>query len=432
EQLSFVAKFQQTTGPVMAKGLEDTAFYIYNRLVSLNEVGGDPDQFGVSLTSFHKLNARRQVDWPASLAATSTHDSKRGEDVRARINVLSELPGEWRAALTRWSRLNGRKKVPLEGRMVPDRNEEYLLYQVLLGTWPFEVPEGPEYASYCQRIASFMVKASKEAKVNTSWINPNTGYEDGLQQFVMAVLDPADGSPFLEDFRALAARVAEFGMFNSLSQTVLKVALPGVPDFYQGSEIWSFTLVDPDNRREVDYDLRRGLLSRIQDRLPEGDWPGDETVLCPLAEELLASRTDGRVKLYAITRMLDLRRRQACLFASGAYQPLRGLGSRKGNVFAFARASQDAGVVVVTPILVAGVTGRRSIPPVGEAVWGGTWVSVPGNPGDAFRDVFTGQVLRSESVEGVTALPLGAVLGAFPVSCLLAENRASWRVRSER
>src|SRR5437870_3221399 len=225
-KLRFIARFQQTTGPVMAKGTEDTAFYQFNRLISLNEVGGDPDQFGRSLTAFHRRMSERAREWPAALLASSTHDTKRSEDVRARINVLSELPREWRAALTRWTRLNGRKKLTVQGRVAPDRNEECLLYQTLLGAWP----SGPIDDEFLRRMTEFMLKALKEAKVHTSWITPNTEYEEAVLHFVRAILDQSEANPFLEDFAQLENKVAFFGVFNSLSQTVLKLGSPGVAD----------------------------------------------------------------------------------------------------------------------------------------------------------------------------------------------------------
>src|SRR5207249_261721 len=238
DRLRFIARFQQTTGPVMAKGTEDTAFYQYNRLISLNEVGGDPDQFGTSLTAFHRHNAERARDWPATMLASSTHDTKRSEDVRARINVLSELPREWRSALTRWTRLNGRKKPIVEGRAAPDRNEEYLLYQTLLGAWPAAGVDG----EFIRRIDEFTLKALKEAKVHTSWITPNTAYEEAVLQWLHAVLDPSDSRAFLDDFAELQRKVAFFGVFNSLSPTLLKLGSPGVADIYQGNELWDLSL----------------------------------------------------------------------------------------------------------------------------------------------------------------------------------------------
>ena len=345
--LNFIARFQQTTGPVMAKGTEDTAFYIYNRLISLNEVGGDPDQFGRSLTAFHRHNAGQARDWPATLLATSTHDTKRSEDVRARIDVLSELPRDWRSALTRWTRLNGRKKLSVQGRVTPDRNEEYLLYQSLLGAWP-SCPAAID-DEFVRRINEFMLKALKEAKVHTSWITPNVAYEEAVQQFVRAILDPAD-TAFLEDFVQLQKKVAFFGVFNSLSQTVLKLGSPGVADVYQGNELWDFSLVDPDNRRSVDYDLRSAHLAGLVEQ------SGDPL---KLVKSLLETREDGRIKLYISHRLLCLRRERPELFVGGSYTPLRG----NQHVAAFSRGADGQTLLIAAPVQLATLTRGATVSP---------------------------------------------------------------------
>ena len=399
-RLQFIARFQQTTGPVMAKGTEDTAFYQFNRLVSLNEVGGDPDTFGRSLTAFHRHNLARAREWPSTLLASSTHDTKRSEDVRARINVLSELPREWRAALTRWTRLNGRKKQTVQGRPAPDRNEEYLLYQTLLGAWPFG-PGGLD-DEFRRRIAEFMLKALKEAKVHTSWITPNTEYESAVLDFTRCILDPHENAAFLEDLEQLRKKVAHFGIFNSLSQTVLKLGSPGVADVYQGNELWDFSLVDPDNRRPVDFVLRRRLLdgmvkgSRDRRRLPQ---------------ELLASPEDGRIKLYVSQRMLCLRRERPSLFIGASYVPLRG----NPHVAAFARAAEGQTLVVAAPVLIATLTRGNLVAPIGEDLWRN---EVLGVPSGTYEDLFTG---RRHTPEGGT-LRLAEVFGDFPVAALLAEG----------
>ncbi len=264
EWLDFVMRFQQLTGPVMAKGVEDTAFYVYNRLVSLNEVGGSPDQFGLEVTEFHRHNVNRQRFWPHALIATSTHDSKRSEDVRARINVLSEIPEEWRRCVRKWSLINRRKRVGVDGSYVPDPNDEYLLYQTLIGVWPPEGADDAGYQTLSGRIKDYMIKAIREAKVNTSWINPRTTYENGLKQFIDAILTRKAGNSFLRDFEQFEKRVSRCGMINSLSQVVLKVMSPGVPDFYQGTELWHYCLVDPDNRQPVDYEVRERMLRELK------------------------------------------------------------------------------------------------------------------------------------------------------------------------
>src|SRR5438105_9320136 len=262
----FVLKFQQSTGPIMAKGLEDTVFYIYNRLAALNEVGGEPQQFGFSIDEFHQRTLERQQDWPATLLATSTHDTKRSEDVRARMIAISEIAQLWRSALPRWRVINRRWKRLLDADTAPDANEEYLFYQTLLGTWPMdaagqaEKTAGPEYIS---RIQAYMAKALKEAKLNTSWIQPNEQWDAAMNDFAARVLDPSPKNKFPPSFLPVAEEIGRLGAVNSLAQVVLKLTAPGVPDIYQGNEIWDFSLVDPDNRRPVDYQLRRAMLALL-------------------------------------------------------------------------------------------------------------------------------------------------------------------------
>jgi (1->4)-alpha-D-glucan 1-alpha-D-glucosylmutase len=403
-KLRFIARFQQTTGPVMAKGTEDTALYQFNRLLSLNDVGGDPDQFGRSLTAFHRRNSERARDWPAGLLATSTHDTKRSEDVRARINVLSELPREWRAALTRWTRLNGRKKPGVQGRLAPDHNEEYMLYQTLLGAWPFSGVDDV----FVQRICDFMLKALKEAKVHTSWITPNTQYEEAVLQFTRSILDTRESGAFLEDLEQLQKKVAAFGIFNSLSQTVLKLGSPGVADIYQGNELWDFSLVDPDNRRPVDFQARqralREILSQADDRLE-------------LARQLLHARQDGRIKLYISQRLLCLRRQRPSLFVGANYTPLRG----NRHVAAFARAADGQVLVIAAPIQIATLLRGTPAPPIGADVWREELLPVPSEPGRVYCELFTGRSLTPFESSGRPVLKLADVFAEFPVSALLSE-----------
>jgi (1->4)-alpha-D-glucan 1-alpha-D-glucosylmutase len=401
-RLRFVARFQQTTGPVMAKGAEDTAFYVFNRLISLNEVGGDPDLFGQSLSAFHRANAARGRDWPASMLGSSTHDTKRSEDTRARINVLSELPREWRSALTRWTRLNGRKKVVVEGRAAPDRNEEYLFYQTLLGAWPATGAD----RQFRNRLDQFMLKALKEAKVHTSWITPITAYEEAVQQWVHAVLDTTEPNPFLDDFIELQRKVAFFGIFNSLSQTVLKLGSPGVADVYQGNELWDLSLVDPDNRRPVDYELRTRFLARLASGRVS-------------AAELFEQREDGRLKLWVSHRLLCTRREQPGLFVGGSYTPLRsgGRALKQRHVAAFARQAAGRTLVIAAPVLSATLTRGAMIPPIGPEVWRDDWLAVPA--GASYVDLFTGSTLATLELDGRSVLPLRDVFGELPVAALL-------------
>ncbi len=404
-RLQFVARFQQVSGPVMAKGLEDTAFYQYNRLVSLNEVGGDPGQFGWSLTAFHRANITRRGDWPLSMLSTSTHDSKRSEDVRARLNILSELPRQWRAGLSRWARANMRHKTGVDGRPAPDRNDEYLLYQTLLGAWPLGELDGAAYGEWCDRVLAFMLKAVKEAKVNTSWINPNAEYESALTGFVRAVLDRSNASPFLDDFLQFERTVADLGLFNSLSQTLLKFASPVVPDVYQGNDTWDFSLVDPDNRRPVDYALRRKLLQAARRADPE---------------DLVRTREDGRIKLFLTHRCLRARQDSPELFLDGDYQPLRAGGAGARHVCAFARTHAGQSVLAVAPVLVATLTSGAETP-MGPDVWTDTHLQLPARLGHRFRNLLTDDVLELEGGASRGYVPLGEVLRRFPVALLLSE-----------
>ncbi len=415
----FVMKFQQYTGPVMAKGVEDTAFYRYNRLVSLNEVGGEPEQFGTSPAAFHRQNLERARRRPAAMITTATHDTKRGEDTRARISVLSELPREWRSALSRWGRLNRRKKLMVDGVPAPDPNEEYLLYQTLIGAWPLphSPTSGPQpqpsvSEGFVARMQQYMLKAVKEAKVNTSWVNPNGPYDAAVQEFVARILVGGDDNPFLRDFIPFQQRVARAGMVNGLAQVVLKVAAPGVPDVYQGTELWDLSLVDPDNRRPVDYNSRAAALAAIA-RILEGERAG-------AAQDLLSSWQDGRVKLYVLHRALTLRRERPELFQHGGYVPLTAQGPRHDNVCAFARTHDAQMAVAVVPRLVARLVREPDGLPLGQQVWGESFLPLPGGtPGTRFVDRFTGAVVTAIDHGGGAALPLASVFDSFPVALLI-------------
>jgi (1->4)-alpha-D-glucan 1-alpha-D-glucosylmutase len=418
--IQFVMKFQQITGPITAKGLEDTAFYIYNRLVSLNEVGGHPGKFGVFPGDFHRRNQERRQNWPHTLLATSTHDTKRSEDVRARIDVLSEVPGEWRAAVSRWSRWNAPQKTPVDGQPAPDRNDEYFFYQTLVGAWPVKGPEDPlvfkseEFTRFRERMVAYMRKATLEAKVHTSWVNPNEAYDGAVKDFAWKLLEPRGKNRFLNDLRAFQRRVAFFGRWNSLSQVLLKLACPGVPDFYQGTELWDLSLVDPDNRRPVDYLKRRALLADLKKRVDSSR--GD---LVPLARELVETSWDGRIKLYLIWRTLQLRRRAPLIFSEGSYLPLEGRGEKKDHLCAFARTRGEDSIVVGVPRLVVGLLGGKEEPPLGEASWKDTWVRVPeGWVGRRYRNLFTGEELTVRNGGGGAGFPLGELFSNFPVALL--------------
>jgi (1->4)-alpha-D-glucan 1-alpha-D-glucosylmutase len=408
----FAGKFQQVTAPVTAKGVEDTAFYVYNRLVSLNEVGGEPGRFGVRPDALHAYNRARQARWPYSLSPLSTHDTKRSEDVRARINVLSEMPEAWKSALERWSRLNEPNRIPVDDMTALDRNEEYLLYQTLLGAWPLPPTSPDEHQEFVKRIQAYLLKALHEAKVHTSWINPNSEYDNAITEFVRRILDERTNREFLDDFRAFEAQISQFGLYNSLSQTLLKLAAPGVPDTYQGTEVWDFSLVDPDNRRPVDYALRQRMLLDI--RAAAG---GD---LRQFARSLLETKEDGRIKLYITQRVLHLRRDHPGLLSAGEYLPLPAVGAKADHVFAFARRSGALSAVVAVPRLVAQLAPDSVGAPIGEAVWRDTRLDLTGiDMGRRWRNIFTGEFLTSSNREAQPCLNAAEIFSDFPVAFLL-------------
>ncbi len=394
----------------MAKSLEDTSFYVYNRLISLNEVGGDPRRFGTTVAAFHHANQQRLKHWPKSMITLSTHDSKRSGDVRARINVLSEVAGEWRQRLARWTRLNRGKKGRCDGRPAPSRNAEYLLYQTLLGTWPLGSPGDQALASFCDRIETYMLKAVREAKIHTSWINPNEEYERAVIGFVRALLNRKKSRAFLEDFQRFQKRIARFGLYNSLSQTLLHLTVPGVPDIYQGTELWRFFLVDPDNRRTVDFAQPLEYLAALR-RSVEGG--GRQALL----RELLAHIEDGRAKLFVVWQVLAARKARPELFSRGDYLPLKVSGDRAEYVCAFMRRTAEDALVVVASRWHARLVGDEETPPLGETVWGDTQVHLPEEHGSvAFADVFTAAQVRAAPTEG--CLKVAHLLNCFPVALL--------------
>ncbi|KPV50566.1 hypothetical protein SE17_26175, partial [Kouleothrix aurantiaca] len=345
---------------------------------------------------------------PGAMLATSTHDTKRSEDVRARINVLSEMPDEWRKALTRWSRLNRRKKIDVDGVAAPDRNEEYLLYQTLLGIWPFEPMDAATHATFIERVQGYMIKAIREAKINTSWLNPNNQYDEAVRAFVAAILEDSPSNRFLADFRTLAARVAHFGAWNSLAQTLLKLAAPGVPDIYQGTELWDLSLVDPDNRRPVNFDLRAWWLGEMT------DLQGSRV---ELARALVENKADGRIKLYLTHRALQFRRAHLPLFQGGSYTPLEASAGAAEHVVAFARADGEGEALAIAPRLPARLTGGDGAP-LGVA-WGDGLLQLPASAlGARYRNIFTDEVYTVGEHEGVQGLPLAQVLANFPVALL--------------
>ncbi len=412
ERRLFVMRFQQLTGPVMAKGLEDTAFYRYCPLLSLNEVGGSPDRFGTALAHFHAKNLARRQSWRNAMLASSTHDTKRSEDVRARINVLSEIPAEWYRAIRTWQRLNEPKKMQVAGENVPSANEEYFLYQTLLGAWPLTPMDAAGHADFVGRIHTYVEKALREAKVNTSWISPNTEYEAAVHSFLDAILDNSAGNLFLEQLAPFQAKIATAGMFNSLSQTLLKITAPGLPDLYQGTEVWNFNLADPDNRRAVDYARLQALLAQLH--AAESEAPA------VLLDRLLADPADGSLKLFATRCALRFRREHRALFTHGSYIPLRAAGEKNRHVVAFARSFRGATVLVLAGRFFAQLAADVRLP-VGAETWGDTEVVLRKQiPAVSYRDVFTGKIVASVPPGGDFAISVAEAFAHLPIAMLVS------------
>ncbi len=451
----FFMRFQQFTGPAMAKGFEDTLLYVYNRFISLNEVGGDPGTFGLSLDRFHRFNQLRARDWPHAMNATSTHDSKRGEDIRARLHVLSEIPDHWRQAVIRWAKMNEPHKQRLAGARVlkceaarlgspnhdslvlaPDRNDEYLLYQTLVGALPFDCgltgdnvkAAGPgnrptasaedhastyrdtqsselRFQEFKRRIKDYMVKVVREAKTHGNWVQPSAPYENACLQFIDRLMDRSTANRFWPDFLSFQRDVSEYGICNSLAQTTLKMTCPGVPDFYQGSELWNLNLVDPDNRRPVDFEKRMRFLEEVHGSRVEA--PGQ------FVDTLLASRHDGRVKLFLIHKGLQARRKDQDLFEQGDYLPAPVAGSRASHVVSFFRTRQRRFALVVVPRFVTSLVQPGRLP-VGRHVWEDTRIGLPAHAPSNWQDAITGRPLRGQG-----EIPVADILATFPVSILL-------------
>jgi (1->4)-alpha-D-glucan 1-alpha-D-glucosylmutase len=378
DYLDFITRWQQFTGPVMAKGLEDTAFYVHNPLLSVNEVGGDSNgpeiYFGVE--EFHRRNLARHARWPHTLNATSTHDTKRSEDVRARINVLSELPQDWARCLRRWQRMN-----PSEAA---DRNEQILIYQSMLGAWPIE----PD------RLKQYVTKALREAKTHTSWIDINEKYEEQVLSFVDSLYS---NEIFLKDFGRLQKKIAYFGALSSLSQLILKITSPGVPDLYRGTELWDLSLADPDNRRAVDFSTRQKIFDEVK----------NETKL----HGLLKHHTDGRLKMFITWKALQFRRTHSDLFTEGEYVPLRVKGAQSNHVIAFARYLHNRWCIVAVPRLFASLT-RAGSAPIGEKIWGDTQIELPPHIPERARNVFTNEEISTRMASDLFAtLPFAVCSG---------------------
>jgi (1->4)-alpha-D-glucan 1-alpha-D-glucosylmutase len=408
EYLRFVMRWQQFTGPVMAKGLEDTAYYVHNSLISMNEVGGDPlrENPPRDLAGFHKFQKERLKAWPYSMNATATHDTKHGEDARARLNVLSQIPREWEKHLLRWAHLNQRHKTEVKGIPVPAPSEVAMLYQTLLGSWPFDANEEAEFQN---RVLEYLKKAVREAKVYSEWIRPNEAHESALFRFAQQIFSNGSG-PFQDDFRRFQRKIAWHGALNSLSQVLIKITAPGVPDFYQGTELWDFSMVDPDNRRPVDFAKHVQILEEIR------KLPGESSTR--LSREVLSKWKDGRIKLYLIDRALDFRRAHAEVYLEGDYTPIEAHGPGQPCLCAFARKKDGHWCVTVAPRLTTRLvaTGRM---PLGKAVCGTTMVQLPAAAPESWQNILTGERLKtSRAADGRKALALADVLSRFPVALL--------------
>jgi (1->4)-alpha-D-glucan 1-alpha-D-glucosylmutase len=412
----FAMKFQQVTAPVMAKGIEDTAYYRFNRLAALNEVGSDPRRMGMTSAALHQLNLDRSKRWPRAMLTTSTHDTKRSEDVRARISCLSEFPDAWRRYLGRWSRLNRVHRRQLDGAPAPTRNDEYLLYQVLVGAWPPGDDDCRPSLEFTERIDAYMIKALREAKSSTSWIAPNEAYEQAMSAFVRGVLDELRPSAFLRDLQEFRDLVARFGMLNSLSQTLLKLTAPGIPDLYQGTELPEFSLVDPDNRRPVDFGQRDAMLAAL-----EAAWrdPGSRP---SLATQLLKHWQDGRLKLFITWRSLGVRTALPDVFGKGTYQPLRVSGAHAEHVCAFRREFGGREAVVVVPARMSRLVGVRAEPPLDVGVWGDTRIEFPkSGRSHQLVNAYTGRPIRVEATRAAGTIGVGDLLQQLPITLLASD-----------
>ena len=404
-RLAFVTRWQQFTGSIMAKGMEDTALYIYFPLASLNEVGGDPRLSSADPSKFHKLIARRQKNWPNSMNATTTHDTKRSEDTRARIAVLSEIPEKWEAALRCWSRGNGKFVHKANTAAVPDRNEEYLFYQTLVGVWPLHESE---WTTFVPRVQDYMIKATREAKVHTRWTRPNDEHESALRDFVVAALDRESNAEFCSKFEQFQHFTALYGMLNGLSQTLLKTTCPGVPDCYQGSELWDLRLVDPDNRGTVDFEKRRELATTLREAYESQNGQN--------IEQLLESWKNGMVKMHVLNRALNARKESPDLFLDGEYLPLEVRGQHKDRVVAFGRKNGNDWLVSISVRCIASVQAPVIGPEKRRDFWNQTELILANGAPARWINTLAGSAAGIASATG--RLNLGAAFESFPLALL--------------
>ena len=420
ERLRFSMKLQQYTGPVQAKGLEDTAFYRYNALLSLNEVGGDPSRFGRSVEEFHEANRIRADVWPFEMLATATHDTKLGEDVRARINVLSEIPDEWGREVSKWMRIARAHRTVVDGDPAPDRNDEYRFYQALVGVWPPDLDDDIKAApeELVARLSEYMIKAVKEAKVHTSWLTPNEPYEEALRAYVRRVLSGSAGAKLLAAMLPFQRKVAHLGVINSLAQVVLKIGSPGVPDFYQGTDLWDLSLVDPDNRHAVDFTRRSCVLKDVEAALAS-----DPDARSPVLRNWLEHWIDGRIKMIVTVAGLRLRRELPDAFLGGEYMAIPVEITVPGGAVAFARLSpgRDQAVVFVAPRLFSRLVSPAQPFPLGGDCWKTSRLMLPPELRDReFRDEITGAEIRPTRASESAWIFVGEALQTLPVAMLRA------------
>jgi (1->4)-alpha-D-glucan 1-alpha-D-glucosylmutase len=402
-RLHFVMRLQQLSGPLMAKGIEDTLFYLYNRLLALNEVGGNPGKFGITIDEFHEVNQKQSTAWPYKMNATATHDTKRGEDVRARLNVLSEIPEEWEKQVKTWIEINRSQKIDVRGKAVPVPNDEYFFYQTLVGSYPFNESENE---SFVGRVKDYMLKSVREAKLHTAWLRPDSAYEEGFLAFVEKVLEPSESNQFMKEFLPFQKWVAGYGIFNSLSQVLLKYTAPGVPDTYQGTEFWDLSMVDPDNRRPVDYEQRISSLKDIKEKA--------QTDSLKLIDELFSSKEDGRIKLFLTHKVLQARKENLEVFQKGDYLPVEVVGKFKDHIVAFARSFGDTTAIAIAPRFFTTLVQPGEYP-LGEQVWADTQLQLPQGSSSTWRDA-----IADQTISGSGAIAIGQILQHFPVALLLS------------
>ncbi|HEY4879258.1 MAG TPA: malto-oligosyltrehalose synthase [Candidatus Acidoferrales bacterium] len=420
-RLGFVMRWQQLTGAIEAKGLEDTLLYVYYPLLSLNDVGGDPRPTNGEAGQFYDFVHQRQRREPHGLNSTATHDTKRGEDVRARINVLAEIPEEWNSHLKRWARFNAKSSRVIDGQKAPDRNEEIFIYQTLVGAWPLDEKELPDFRV---RMREYVLKSAREAKVHTRWVRQNPKQEKALDAFVSAILTTSKPNRFLDDFREFHCKIAYFGMLNGLAQMLIKITSPGIPEIYQGNELWDLRLVDPDNRRPIDYGLREKLLNEIAQHKP-----GAESIE-PYLDELRSEWRDGRIKLYALWKVLNFRRRNASLFLNGSFEPLQVMGPRARNVVAYARKHKNESAIVVAPKWLAYAKAPLDWREMSR-FWADTKIILPKGNSGQFLNVLTNDELRADQNRGRSTLNIAQLLKSFPVACAASGTQEITSLKSK-